>query len=208
MFHKLYQFWILVLSVLALVGVGFIAYFAYQTFGVEDDGIRVDTSGTAVVTEIQQIGRLETAVYTIEKVIDAGTQGSAFEEFLFGDRILLIANGQVIAGIDFAQITAENIQIDQEQSSITISAPAPQIFFTRLDNEATRVYDRSQGLLTQGEQDLESTARAQAEVVIRDAACESGILQTAEASARQQLEQLLSAMGYQQVTINIPEGQC
>lgn len=205
MLHKLYQAWILILSLLALVGVGFIAYFVYTTV-TQEEGYRVDTSGTAVVKEVQELSRLETSVYTIEKVIDAGTQGSAFEEFLFGDKILLIANGQVVAGIDFSQVTEDDIQITD--ATIVLSAPAPQIFFTRLDNEATRVYDRSQGLLTKGEQDLESTARARAEIVIRDAACEAGILQSAEDNARHQLESLLKALGFTDVTVNIPKGSC
>ncbi|MFW5703926.1 MAG: DUF4230 domain-containing protein [Patescibacteria group bacterium] len=205
MFTKVRQAWMVFLSILALVGIGFITWFIYTNF-VVNQGYYVDTSGTAVVKEVQQLGRLETSVYSIEKVIDAGTQGTAFQQFLFGDKILLIANGQVIAGIDFSQISEDSIT--EEEGSITVNAPAPQIFFTRLDNEDTRVYDRTQGLLTKGETDLESEARAQAEIVIREAACEAGILESAEESARKQLTGFLQALGYTNITINIPKGSC
>lgn len=205
MFSKIKSAFYTLLVVLAIVGVAGIGWFIYTTF-VQEEGYYVNTSGTAVVTEIQKLSRLETAAYTIEKVIDAGTQGNAFQELLFGDKILLIANGQVIAGIDFSQVTEDSIQING--STIIFNSPPPSIFFTRLDNESTRVYDRSTGLLSRGETDLESTVRAQAEVVIRQAACDAGILATAEENARKQLNSLFTALGFTAVTVNIPEGSC
>lgn len=205
MFDKVRNTFYTILTILALVGIAGIGWLVYTTF-VQEEGFYVNTSGTAVVTEIQKLSRLETAAYTIEKVIDAGTQGNAFQELLFGDKILLIANGQVIAGMDFSQVTENNIQING--STIIFNAPPPSIFFTRLDNNATRVYDRSTGLLSRGETDLESTARAQAEVVIRQAACDAGILNTAEENARKQLNSLFTALGFTAVTVNIPKGSC
>ena len=205
MFDKLKNTFYTILTILALVGVAGIFWVVYTTF-IQEEGYYVNTSGTAVVTEIQKLSRLETASYTIEKVIDAGTQGNAFQELLFGDKILLIANGQVIAGIDFSQVSADNIQING--STIIFTSPPPSIFFTRLDNESTRVYDRSTGLLSRGETDLETTARAQAEIVIRQAACDAGILDTAEENARKQLNSLFTALGFTAVTVNIPKGSC
>ena len=205
MFDKLKNTFYTILTILALVGVAGIFWVVYTTF-IQEEGYYVNTSGTAVVTEIQKLSRLETASYTIEKVIDAGTQGNAFQELLFGDKILLIANGQVIAGIDFSQVSADNIQING--STIIFTSPPPSIVFTRLDNESTRVYDRSTGLLSRGETDLETTARAQAEIVIRQAACDAGILDTAEENARKQLNSLFTALGFTAVTVNIPKGSC
>jgi hypothetical protein len=205
MFQRIKNIGILVVTMLALTGAGFLTYFVYSTF-IREDKFYVNTSGTAVVKEIQKLSRLETSAYTIEKIIDAGTQGGAFRQFLFGDRILLIANGQVIAGFDFSKISEQDIVI--EGSKITMNAPAPQILFTRLDNQQTRVYDRTRGVLTRGEDTLETEARAQAEITIRDAACQAGILNSAEENGRKQLIGLFSALGFQEIVINIPKGSC
>jgi hypothetical protein len=193
----------LIVAILSITGIAFLTNFIY-TF--QQKGYRINTTGTAVVKEIQKLQRLETASYTIEKIIDAGTQGTRFQQFLYGDKILLIANGQVIAGFDLSTVTENDVTIQEDR--ITVNLPAPQVLFTRLDNDKTRVYDRSTGILSKGERDLESEARAQAEIEIRTAACESDILATAEENGRKQMTALFTALGFREVTVNIPKGNC
>ncbi len=205
MFSRVQRILNLVTALLALAGIGFLAWFVYTTF-FDEQGYRVNTSGTAVVKEIQKLQRLETASYTVEKIIDAGTAGNRFQELLFGDRILLIANGQIVAGFDFAQVREQDLSVNG--TNISLNLPAPQILFTRLDNEKTRVYDRSTGLLTKGERDLEAEARAAAEISLRQAACEAGVLDSAEENGRKQMTAFLMALGFTDVVVNIPKGTC
>ncbi len=166
----------------------------------------VRMSSETVIKQVQSLNRLETASYTIEKVIDAGTSGSTFSDILFGDRILLVAHGQVIAGFDLSQIKKQNITITDRNLRLTL--PAPQILITSLDNNETRVYDRRLGLLNKGDKDLESKTREKATEVIRSAACTGGILDEASRNARTQLTPLLKSLGYTTVTIDIPQGSC
>ena len=163
-------------------------------------------NGAAVVKEMKSLNRLETAQFTIEKIIDAGTSGNAFQDLLFGDRLLFIAHGQVIAGFDLSKLTEDDISVSDAEISITL--PQPEIFFVRLDSEQSRVYDRDQGLLTRGDKDLESAARLEAEKTIRQAACESGILTEATENGRKQLTTILRSFGFETVTINVPVGSC
>jgi hypothetical protein len=168
----------------------------------------IKTNSTTVVQQIRSLNRLETSSYTIEKVIDAGTSGGKFEQFLFGDRILLIAHGEVIAGIDMAKITDNDIQI--EKDSISLALPAPQILTTRLDSEQTKVFDRQTGVLTKGNKDLEAEARKAAEETIREAACKGNILQAANENARKQLTAFLKALQFKKISIDIdmPTSAC
>lgn len=168
--------------------------------------ITVDTSHPSVIKQIKSLNRLETASYTIEKIIEAGTNDNAFKEFLYGDRILLIAHGQVIAGIDLSKVTEKDIETNG--TVIRLTLPPPQILITSLDNEKTRVYDRKQGLFTKGNKDLEAQARSEAEKSIRASACEGNILATASENARKQLTALLSSLGYSTITIEIPSATC
>lgn len=170
-------------------------------------GTRIDTSRAAVVTEMRALGRLETASYTIEKVIEADKgSDSGWSKFLFGDKLLLIAHGDVIAGIDLSGLGADDLTtID---GKLHVRLPAPQILSASLDNSQTRVYDRTQGLLTRADQDLESEARAAAQQSIRDAACQSGILDSASENASKQVGALLGALGFQGAVVDIPPGSC
>lgn len=166
----------------------------------------VNLSSQTVIKQMESLNRLETSQFTIEKVIDIGKSGNKFQQFLVGDRILLIAHGEVIAGFDLSKVKKDNIKVDG--STLHLTLPAPEILVTKLDSEQTRVYDREQGLLTKGDRDLESEARKEAEKVIKDAACKGGIFEEASKNARNQMTSQFKALGFTTVIIDIPEGKC
>lgn len=166
----------------------------------------IRTSSQTVIKEMQKLNRLETASFTIEKVIEAGTTGNQFQQVLFGDRVLLIAHGKVIAGIDLSKLSENDVVVSGTTLKLTL--PAPEILFTTIDNKETRVYDRRQGLLTKGDTNLESEARRAAESTIRDAACTGGILKEASTNATSQLTALFKTMQFSEVVITSTPGSC
>ncbi len=169
-------------------------------------GTNINTNRAAVIKEIRNLQRIETASFTIEKVIDGGTGGNVFQQILFGDKILLIAHGQVIAGFDLSQMSEKDVTI--KDGSIRMILPKPQILVSTLDNTQTRVYDRTRGILNPGDKDLESKVRTAAQSSITEAACKGDILKQASDNGRKQLTAFLSALGFTQVSIDIPEASC
>jgi hypothetical protein len=167
---------------------------------------RVDLSRPAIVERLQKLSRLTTASFTMDKTVEAGTEGNIFKEFLFGDKILLLASGQVDAGFDLAGISAEDVVV--KGGEISIQAPLARILASRLDNGATRVFDRKLGIFTKGDKDLESEARAAAEASIVSAACEAGILDRAGENLKAFLEPLLLSLGFSKVTIILSPATC
>jgi hypothetical protein len=105
-----------------------------------------------------------------------------------------------------SQIKNEDIKIDRQ--TLIINMPPPQILVVDLNNDMTRVYDRKQGILTKGDDELESEARLAAEQEIQTAACQSGILNQATENGRKQLTILFKGLGYQTVILNIPNASC
>ncbi len=198
--------WIALFLVLMLFGVGIYIYLFNFKQPLSEPKTQFNLSTPAVVKEIQQLQNLETASYTVEKIIEAGKEGNAFQNILYGDRILLIAYGRVIAGFDLSKIEEKDIVINGQ--ILNINLPEPKILSTQLDNERTRVYDRQSGFLTRGDKDLETQARQQAEASIRLAACESGLLNTATENGRKQLKVLFTSVGFETVNIQIPEAKC
>ncbi|MCC7361352.1 MAG: DUF4230 domain-containing protein [Anaerolineales bacterium] len=153
----------------------------------------------SVVLQVKALSRLESAQYTIEKVITAETgQGSLGA--LFGDRLLFVGHGDVIAGVDLSRVQTSDITIT-EDGRVTFIMPAPEIFFTALDNDKSYVYDRETGLFTKGDENLETQARQVATVEIERAALEGGILTTAQTNAQAFMESLLISLGFSQVVI-------
>ena len=190
----------LIVIFIVLIVVGLIGFlFAQHLMPITQDT-------TAVVKEIRALNRWETSSFTVEKIIDSGTNGNIFQQFLFGNRILLIAQGEVIGGFDLSSFSEKDVTING--SSIEIRLPAPQILVARIDNSKTRVYDRQKGLLVPSNNNLESDALSSAQKSIQDAACSEGILTAALTNARSQLTSILSSFHFTNVTITIPSGHC
>jgi hypothetical protein len=148
-----------------------------------------------IVKQIESLARLETASYTIEKVITAESGEGPFG-FLFSDKLLLVAQGQVIAGVDLERIRPEDVRVSG--TSVFITLPAAEIFVATLDNDNTYVYDRETALFGQ-QVDLETLARQGAEAAILEAALEDGILDMAQDNAEGYVGQLMTSLGFEEV---------
>jgi len=149
-----------------------------------------------IIHDIRSLSRLETIQFTVEKVITAES-GRETLEVLFGDRLIFIAHGKVIAGIDLAKLGPDDLEVKNEV--LYVRLPEPEVFIAALDNEKSYVYDRDTGLLTKGDVNLESTARRVAEKEIEEAAMQDGILNLASQNAEHFLSRLLRDLGYQEV---------
>ena len=154
-----------------------------------------------IITEVRSLARLETIEYTVEKVITAEI-GQGELAFLFGDKLLFVAHGSVIAGIDLEKLKAEDIWLEGE--TLYVELPPAEIFVATLDNEKSYVYDRETGLFTHGATDLETQARQVAEAEIYKAAIEDGILEQAQQNAENYMARLLRSLGYNTVIFVAP----
>jgi len=158
---------------------------------------RVDISQPAVVQKIQKLQRLETVVYTVDKIVSGSKENPILPDFLTGDRLLMLVHGEVVAGVDFAALGSNDLTIQGHQAVIHL--PEAQIFSTRLDSAKTRVYSRQTGLLVPTDPDLETQVRQEAERQIHDAALADGILRTAQQNARATLTSFLQGFGFTQI---------
>ncbi len=155
-----------------------------------------------IIHSVQSLARLETIQYSLEKVITAETNQGPFG-FLFGDRLLLVAHGDVIAGVDLSKLQPEDLRL--ENGVLYVQLPEPEIFVATLDNDKTYVYDREVGLLNKGEVNLETAARQAAEQEILNAALEDGILEQARTNAENYLYRLFRDLGFPEVIFLPPQ---
>ncbi|MDY6868909.1 MAG: DUF4230 domain-containing protein [Chloroflexota bacterium] len=149
-----------------------------------------------IIREVQSLARLETIQYTVEKVITAEINQGVFGP-LFGDKLLFIAHGYVIAGVDLTVIESEDLWL--EDGILHVELPDAEVFVATLNNDESYVYDRTTGLLRKSDVDLETAARQAAEAEILNAAIEDDILLQAQQNAEVYLERLLNSLGYDRV---------
>lgn len=163
-----------------------------------------DVTVPMVVNKIQRLNRLETVVYSIDTVVEGSKPSTVLPDLLAGDRILLVVHGQSVAGIDLSKLKPEDVRITNNNGvrAIHVALPASEIFFTTIDNQHTRVYARSTGLLVSADQNLESETRTRAQQQLQQSALTDGILDTARKNARATITTLLYGLGFQQVDVN------
>jgi hypothetical protein len=149
-----------------------------------------------ILHEIRSLARLETIHYSLEKIITAEVGQGAFA-WLIGDRLIFVAHGEVIAGIDLAKIDPNDLRT--EDNVLYVTLPLPEIFITSIDNDKSYIYDRETGLFTKGNVNLETAARQSAEEEILRSALENGILNQASLNAENYLLRLLRNLGFSEV---------
>jgi len=159
--------------------------------------LTIDVSQPTVVDRIQRLQRLETVVYTMDKIVTGARENPIFPDFLAGDRLLMLVHGEVVGGIDFADLKPGDVKVDGKQ--VHLHLPAPQIFSTRIDSAKTRVYSRQTGLLVPSDPNLETQVRQEAELQLREAAMAEGILRNAQQNGMSTITSLLQGLGFERV---------
>jgi hypothetical protein len=160
---------------------------------------QINVDQPTVVRQIQQLQRLETVSYTMDKIISGEHANAYLPKFLAGDRLLLVVHGEVVGGINLAALQPGDVLIRGQKVSIHL--PAAEVFSTRIDNAKTRVYSRDTGLFSSADPNLESEVREEAERQLQQAALQDGILKTAADNARSTILSILKGFGFHEVDI-------
>jgi hypothetical protein len=159
----------------------------------------INVDQPTVVRQIQQLQRLETVSYTMDKIISGERANAFLPKFLAGDRLLLVVHGEVVGGINLAGLRPGDVVVEGQKVSIHL--PAAEVFSTRIDNARTRVYSRDTGLFSSPDPNLESEVREEAERQLQQAALQDGILKTAADNARSTISGMLHGFGFHEVDI-------
>jgi hypothetical protein len=159
-----------------------------------------------VTLQVQALGRLETARFMMQSIVDRQRVPENIWESVFGtEQLLLVAEGEVVAGFDMTSVRKQDIVVQGDRVQITL--PAPIVLYSRVDNNKTYIYERKTGLFRKPDKDMESEARQLAEQAMVEHALEGNILEQAQANGRLQIEAFLRSLGFTEVVITIrPEG--
>ena len=156
------------------------------------------TTGPVVVEGIQELDQLATVRWTESVLITRETGGNILDRLFSGEKVIVIATGEVEAGVDLGDIDKDQVSVNGD--SVTIDLPEPEILSASLDEERTRVYDRDfSPLNVRPDDDLVERARLRAVEKIEDAARENKILETAERNAEDSIRAFVTTLGFDEV---------
>jgi hypothetical protein len=157
-------------------------------------------SPSTIVLQINNLSRLETASIELEKVITAERNQEALWGLL-GESMVFVANGKVIAGVDFSEMTVDDIQV-YGPDTVMIRLPQAKMFddLPALDTSKSYVAHRGTGLLARSDTMMETEVRQLAEATIREAAGQSGLVNLANNNAQNYMRDFLMSLGFTNVT--------
>jgi len=187
-------FWMLMMLGLLALGI----YLGLTVARWRSGALRVQNTAT-IIQQVQTLSDLVTVKYVMQKVeyVDS-PPGTTLGQFIQGDnKVLLLAQGIVKAGIDLKKIKADDVAVSGKR--LTITLPKPEITDAYLDDTQTKVIERTTGFLRSLDKDLEQTTRQYAVDDIRRAAQQSGILNDANERARMELRTFFQQAGFDSV---------
>ena len=156
------------------------------------------TTGPVVVEGIQELDQLATVRWTESVPVTRETGGDILDRLFSGEQVIVIATGNVEAGVDLGDIHKDDVSVNGD--SVTIDLPKPEILSASLDEEMTRVYDRDLSPLNiRPDDQLVEEARLQAIQKIKGVARENEILDTAQQNAEVSIRAFVTTLGFDEV---------
>ncbi|MEA5462585.1 DUF4230 domain-containing protein [Leptothoe sp. PORK10 BA2] len=165
---------------------------------------------TLVVEQVKGASELTTAIFSMQTVVPTESNRKVGNYVIGQTNLLYMAHGEVRAGIDLGAISEENIEViengDDLPPSLVVNLPAPKILDSKLDVARSEVYDYDRGFLQLGPDrapELQTLAQQEALKRIRQGACDEGILTMASERAEVTMRQLLTPLGYENLTVQV-----
>ena len=147
-------------------------------------------SRESILTQVKQLNRLESTAFYIDTVIKTQKPGKWYMLWQDAQTGLFMAHGKVLAGIDLAKLTAEQVEFQGQTAVIHL----PPVEILSVDLADVDVYDLKTGSFglapTDGSvfEEVQKTARRQ----VLERACQADILRMAQTQAQSQLETLFA----------------
>jgi hypothetical protein len=171
-----------------------------------------DRSQPVLLKSITALSRYEAASGSFQVVVDLSRQTAFLPSFIEGSQTLFIAEGNVIAFVDFSQLNGTEIQVSPDRTAVTVSLPRAQLEPAALNVGQSYVYAQQQGLLNRignffaGNPNSQQQVYILAQQKIETAAKHSPLLAEAEKNTKGMLNGMLGSLGFRQITINFVAG--
>jgi hypothetical protein len=183
------------IAVLVLVIVFFAGVFASSQgiFAWLTGNARTTTNVITVLDRIQMLSRLTTTRYSYSNILTSERDMPDILKALYGEQLVMVAVGEVIAGIDLSQITAEDIT--KVDDTLVVRIPPAELQDCFFNEQASYVISRDTGLFARPLPTMDETSRRYALDNFRNRSLEDGILQDAQAQAETAVRELVMATG-------------
>ncbi|CAM3854259.1 DUF4230 domain-containing protein [Mucilaginibacter galii] len=182
--------------IISLVTVGFLVFlFFYMKH--QFSTVRTEVKEDVMVEKITSMGKLELVKYSMKDVIEK----KQIHTLLPDERVLFVAVGEVTACIDLTRVRKQDISRDSSENRITVILPQPEICYTKLDHQKSKVYDVSGVILPSTTKAMVEDIYKLAEKRLLENANEMNILNKARENAQTIFKPLLESISGKTVVL-------
>jgi hypothetical protein len=160
-----------------------------------------------LLRSITSLSRYEAASGTFQVVVDLSTHTSFMPSFIAGSETLFVADGTVIAYVNFAGLKGSAISVSAGHA-VTITLPPAQLEPVVLNVGQSYVFAEQQGLVNRvadffsGNPNSQQQVYVLAQQKIQNAARVSALRADAERNTTAMLDSMLASLGYKHVTVD------
>jgi len=183
---------VLVSSVVITGLLVFLFFYIKHQFSVS----RTEITDSGLVQKITSMGKLELVKYEMKDIIEQ----KEVHPILPDSRVLLLAVGEVTACIDLTKVKKSDIV--QGKDSVIVFLPQPEICYTKLDHEKSKVYDIRGAWFQESAKDMVEDVYKLAEKKILDNAKEMNVLGMARQNAQLIFKPILESISGKTVVLN------
>ncbi|MDQ5834768.1 MAG: DUF4230 domain-containing protein [Actinomycetota bacterium] len=173
-----------------------------------------DRSQPAVLKSIERLSEYRAASAQLQVIVDVEEDADYLPSFILGEKTLLVAGGNVDAGVDFRGLDKDALRVSEDRRTVSITLPQPTLSEAELDLERTRVFDSDRGLLDRvGDAFSDNPSEERALLLLAEdkleaaAATDAGVMSAARENTRAMLEGLMRGLGFTRVTVRFAPAQ-
>jgi hypothetical protein len=150
------------------------------------------TTAVTLLDRIQLMAQLTTTRYSYSNILTSERELPPILQGLYGDQLVMVAVGEVNAGIDLSVLTADRIQT--VDNTLVIRLPPAQLQDCFFNEQESYVISRDTGFFASPAPNLDEQARRYALAQFRDRSIEDGILADAQAQAEDSVYEMVTAV--------------
>lgn len=159
---------------------------------------QTETTHDVVLEEVQALGKLELVKYRLKDVVEHKKSN----RFLPDAKVLLVVAGEVVGCVDLTKIKSESIL--RQGDSILVHMPAPEICYSKIDHQNSKVYDTEYTIISGEANKMIAEALREAEAELEQTVLKQGILEETKKNAELLLRPMLERLTEKTVILHFP----
>lgn len=163
-----------------------------QIFASKEPQVSVNHQTT--LEQIEAIGKLELVKFKFKDILEYKVKKPWYSP---DSKAILIISGESVGCIDLSKITEKHIV--EKDSVIFVQLPAPELCYTKINHQETRLYEVSTGIFSNDEGKIVSETYKEAERQLERIALSSNILEQTKINAELILKPTLERIARKKV---------